>query len=98
MLLLAILIAAGVTLGVVLSKKNSSAASSSSSAPPGTNPSNPSNFQKNPALKHAFWGIAYTPLGAQLPECGVTLGESSTMLSDALLTIHRFRYRGHSGT
>ncbi|KAH0833086.1 glycoside hydrolase family 17 protein [Lanmaoa asiatica] len=77
-LTLAVLIAVGVTLGVVLTKKNSSS-SSSSSAPPGTNPNDPSNFQKNPALKQAFWGIAYTPIGAQLPNCGVTLGESTPL-------------------
>ena len=78
MLTLAVLIAVGVTLGVVLTKKNSSTSTSSSStsAPLGTNPSDPSNFQKNPALKQSFWGVAYTPIGAQLPDCGVTLGES----------------------
>ncbi|KAG8213259.1 glycoside hydrolase family 17 protein [Butyriboletus roseoflavus] len=70
-LTLAVLIAVGVTLGVVLSKKNSN--STSSSGPVGTNTNDPSNFQKNPALQHMFWGIAYTPIGAQLPNCGVTL-------------------------
>ena len=76
-LTLAVLIAVGVALGVVLTKKNSSSSSSSSSssAPPGTNPSDPSNFQKNPALKQSFFGVAYTPIGAQLPDCGVTLGK-----------------------
>jgi exo-beta-1,3-glucanase (GH17 family) len=73
-LTLAALIAAGVALGVVLSKKHGSSSSSSSgSAPPGTNPNDPSNFQKDAALKQAFWGIAYTPIGAQLPSCGATL-------------------------
>ncbi|KAN0093016.1 glycoside hydrolase family 17 protein [Tylopilus felleus] len=79
-LTLAVLIAVGVSLGVVLTKKNSSGSSTSTSnggapanAPPGTNPNNPSSFTKNPALQPMFWGLAYTPLGAQLPNCGVTL-------------------------
>lgn len=72
---LAVLIAVGVTLGVVLTKKNSNNDSTSGAAPPGTNPNDPSNFQKNPALKQVFWGLAYTPIGAQLPDCGATLGE-----------------------
>lgn len=77
---LAILVAVGVALGVTLSKKNSNNGSSSSSsdtsgAPAGTNPNDPSNFQKNPALQQAFYGVAYTPLGSQLPECGNNLTE-----------------------
>lgn len=73
---LAILIAAGVALGVTLSKKSSSNSSSSSaSVPAGTNPNDPSNFPKNSALINSFWGIAYTPLGSQLPQCGNSLSE-----------------------
>ncbi|KAG1739175.1 glycoside hydrolase family 17 protein [Suillus paluster] len=75
----AILVAVGVALGVTLSKKSSNNSSSSntsdSSAPAGTNPNDPSNFQKNPALKQAFYGVAYTPLGSQLPDCGNNLTE-----------------------
>ncbi|KAI6025910.1 glycoside hydrolase family 17 protein [Pisolithus orientalis] len=78
-LTLAVLVAVGITLGVVLGKKNSSnsstSGSSSSGAPPGTNPNDPSNFQKNPALVQSFYGIAYTPLGSQLPDCGNSLAE-----------------------
>ncbi|KIJ13496.1 glycoside hydrolase family 17 protein [Paxillus involutus ATCC 200175] len=40
-----------------------------------TNPNDPSNFPKNPALKQSFYGIAYTPLGSQLPDCGSSLTE-----------------------
>ncbi|KAL4066944.1 glycoside hydrolase family 17 protein [Scleroderma citrinum] len=81
LLTLAVLIAVGVSVGVVLSKKSSSASTSGSggggsgSTPPGTNPNDPSNFQKNPALKQSFYGIAYTPLGSQLPDCGSTLDQ-----------------------
>ncbi|KAF9223715.1 glycoside hydrolase family 17 protein [Gyrodon lividus] len=82
-LTLAVLIAVGVSVGVVLSKKKTSNNSSSSGTasptstgvPPGTNPDDPSNFQKNPALKQSFYGIAYTPLGSQLPDCGNSLQE-----------------------
>lgn len=75
---LILLIAAGVALGVTLSKKNSnnnSSSSSSNSVPAGTNPNDPSNFPKNSALVNSFYGIAYTPLGSQLPDCGNSLTE-----------------------
>jgi exo-beta-1,3-glucanase (GH17 family) len=75
---LVILIAAGVAVGVTLSKKNSNNSSSSSSSattPPGTNPNDPSNFPKNSSLINSFYGIAYTPLGSQLPDCGNSLTE-----------------------
>ncbi|KAF9243455.1 glycoside hydrolase family 17 protein [Melanogaster broomeanus] len=70
---------AGITAGVVVSKRNanntSSAASSPSGVPAGTNPSTPANFTLNPALVQSFYGIAYTPLGSQLPDCGNSLDE-----------------------
>ncbi|KAG1759188.1 glycoside hydrolase family 17 protein [Suillus occidentalis] len=72
------LIAAGVAVGVTLSKKssnNSSSSSSSNAVPAGTNPNDPSNFPKTAALVNSFYGIAYTPLGSQLPDCGNTLTE-----------------------
>ncbi|KAG2112160.1 glycoside hydrolase family 17 protein [Suillus cothurnatus] len=75
---LVVLIAAGVAVGVTLSKKNSNNSSSSSSSattPPGTNPNDPSNFPKNSSLINSFYGIAYTPLGSQLPDCGNSLTE-----------------------
>jgi len=77
---LVVLIAAGVAVGVTLSKKNSNNSSSSSAsaaagAPNGTNPDDPSNFPKDTALVKSFYGIAYTPLGSQLPDCGNNLTE-----------------------
>ncbi|KAJ8586018.1 glycoside hydrolase family 17 protein [Rhizopogon salebrosus TDB-379] len=75
---LAVLIALGVGLGVGLSKKssnNSTSSTSSGSAPNGTNPNDPTNFPKNSALKQSFYGIAYTPLGSQMPDCGNSLTE-----------------------
>lgn len=75
-----VLAAAGIAAGVIVSKKNSNndAASSSSvptGVPAGTNPTTPANFPLNPALVQSFYGIAYTPLGSQLPDCGNSLDE-----------------------
>jgi exo-beta-1,3-glucanase (GH17 family) len=77
-LTVAIIAAIGIALGVTLSKKHSSSASSGSSSGSGSSVVNetngdPSNFEKNPALKQSFYGLAYTPEGSQLPECGNTL-------------------------
>jgi hypothetical protein len=78
------LVAVGVVLGVVLSKHHSSSSSSTSSAASSdgatgavnqTNPNDPSTFIKDPNLKHSFWGLAYTPAGSQLPNCGNSLGQ-----------------------
>ncbi|KAF8754281.1 glycosyl hydrolase 17 family [Rhizoctonia solani] len=35
-------------------------------------PNDPSKFEKDSRLKNSFYGFAYTPLGALLPECGAT--------------------------
>lgn len=43
--------------------------------PPSTsNGPDPSVFPKDPNLQQAFYGIAYTPEGSQLPNCGNSLG------------------------
>lgn len=78
------LIAAGVAVGVTVSKNNKSSTSSSSAlsdsgngttgAVNQTNPDDPSTFIKDPNLKHSFYGLAYTPAGSQLPDCGNSLG------------------------
>jgi hypothetical protein len=71
------LIAVGVGVGVGISKSHKPSSSSSGNATPvnETNPNVPSSFVKNPALKKSFYGIAYTPEGAQLPSCGANLCE-----------------------
>jgi exo-beta-1,3-glucanase (GH17 family) len=85
---LLILIGVGVGVGVALSNKKSGGSSSSSStlnssggtmvAIPGTagvvksDPKNPSKFETDSRLKNSFYGFAYTPLGAMLPDCGAT--------------------------
>ena len=74
-----------VVVGVVVSKNNSknktlatsgsssSGGSSSNSSVTQTNPNDPSTFVKNPKLHQSFWGMAYTPAGSQLPDCGNSL-------------------------
>ncbi|KAJ7044599.1 glycoside hydrolase [Mycena alexandri] len=90
---LAVLIAIGVGVGVSVSKNHKassksaiSSSSSSSSASTSnssgvvqqTDPNDPSTFIKNSALKQAFYGLAYTPYGSQLPTCNNTLAEVIT--------------------
>ncbi|KAF8606598.1 glycoside hydrolase [Ceratobasidium sp. AG-I] len=84
---LLILVAIGVGVGVALSKKSSNSSSSSSNSSssdgsmvviPGTagvvkaDPKDPSKFEKDSRLKNSFYGFAYTPLGALMPDCGAT--------------------------
>lgn len=40
---------------------------------PWNNNNDPSSFQKDANLKNAFWGVAYTPFGSQIPDCGSNL-------------------------
>lgn len=69
------LIGIGVGVGVsVASKNKTSSSSSSSSSPTNSDPNDPSQFTKNDALKQSLYGIAYTPEGSQLPDCGNSLG------------------------
>ena len=65
----------GVGLGVGLSHKssNDSANRSSSSSSSSSDSSDPSDFTKDANLKQVFYGIAYTPEGSQLPDCGNNL-------------------------
>jgi hypothetical protein len=70
------IIAIGAGVGVSLSKKNTSSGTSSSksgSTTKQTDPNDPSSFVKDPKLKQSFWGLAYTPEGSQLPNCGNNL-------------------------
>ncbi|ESK95077.1 glycoside hydrolase family 17 protein [Moniliophthora roreri MCA 2997] len=79
-----IAIAVGVGVGVSQSNKNSNSSSSSSTTgaagsasnpggPAQSDPNDPSTFVKDPNLHKAFYGIAYTPEGSQLPNCGNSL-------------------------
>jgi hypothetical protein len=81
------LIIIGVVVGVVVAhnvkKSPSSAAktgSGSSNSPQvvnQTNPNDPSTFVKDSRLIQSFYGIAYTPEGSQLPQCGNKLCEQT---------------------
>ncbi|KAH7099109.1 glycoside hydrolase [Auriculariales sp. MPI-PUGE-AT-0066] len=73
---------------VVVNNGTSSAAAgsttTSSSAPnpsggvTNSDPNDPSNFQKNAAFHKVFWGMAYTPNGSIMPNCGATQAEVIT--------------------
>ncbi|KAF9560495.1 glycoside hydrolase [Agrocybe pediades] len=57
-----------------LSATNSSASPNSSVQQ--TDPNDPSKFTLDPNLHKAFYGMAYTPVGSQLPDCGNSLCQS----------------------
>ncbi|KAF9525627.1 glycoside hydrolase superfamily [Crepidotus variabilis] len=78
------LIIVGVVVGVVVAGKKTSSStrstgsSGSTGASPNspvqqTDPNDPSKFTKDPDLHQAFYGMAYTPVGSQLPDCGNSL-------------------------
>jgi hypothetical protein len=76
------LITVAVVVGVVVSKNNSksggnnsSGSSSSSGNVKQTDPNDPSTFVKDSDLHQSFYGMAYTPKGSQLPDCGNKLCE-----------------------
>lgn len=81
------IIIVAVVVGVVVSnnnkKNNNLSTSSSSDSSTGasanattqqTNPNDPSSFTKDSTLHQSFYGMAYTPVGSQLPDCGNSLG------------------------
>lgn len=39
---------------------------------------------KNTDLKHSFYGLAYTPAGSQLPDCGNTIGEQPLFICETV--------------
>ncbi|KZS94172.1 glycoside hydrolase [Sistotremastrum niveocremeum HHB9708] len=64
------------------SSKSSSSSGSSGKADPSTgffavvnqkDPNDPSTFEPDSALSNAFYGVAYTPFGSQIPDCGSNL-------------------------
>ncbi|KAK2463427.1 hypothetical protein APHAL10511_004513 [Amanita phalloides] len=75
----------GIAVGVPLSRKNvnkdfsagsgsgSSGDGASSKNSPASSGQDPSVFPKNPNLHQSFYGMAYTPVGSQLPNCGNNL-------------------------
>ncbi|KAF5391598.1 hypothetical protein D9757_002549 [Collybiopsis confluens] len=79
-LVLVVLAVLGIALGVTLSRKNdedsSNDSSSSSTSVSDSDPNDPSSFTADSRLKRSFYGLAYTPAGSQLPDCGNSLGKS----------------------
>ncbi|GLB40327.1 putative glycosyl hydrolase 17 family protein [Lyophyllum shimeji] len=75
------LIAIGVVVGIVVSKNAKKSNSNSGNSKPGspavnqTDPNDPSTFVKNPNLHQSLYGLAYTPQGSQLPDCGAQLSD-----------------------
>lgn len=59
---------------VAKNHKSTSTSKSSSSVVDQTDASDPSSFVLDTRLKKSFYGIAYTPEGSQLPDCGNSLG------------------------
>jgi len=76
----------GVAVGVVVSKNHKTSSnlstgkssSSSSGVVNQTDPNDPSTFTKDSRLKQSFYGLAYTPYGSQLPNCGNNLSDVIT--------------------
>ncbi|KAI0267803.1 glycoside hydrolase family 17 protein [Gloeopeniophorella convolvens] len=77
------LIAIGVGVGVAVSHNHHSGSGSSNRASNGngsspvaqTDPNDPSTFVKDDRLIQSFYGLAYTPAGSQLPQCGNSLSD-----------------------
>lgn len=92
-----IAIAAGVGIAVSNSNKHNNANASSngssgqsnsgsnSTNPKGgvtnSDPNDPSIFDKNPDFHKVFFGMAYTPNGGVMPDCGAKQGECGVFLS-----------------
>ena len=95
------LIVIGVVVGVVVSKNHSTRTSSSSGGSNSgspvnqTNPDDPSTFVKNPLLHQSFYGMAYTPAGSQLPNCGNKLSALLSFLFASTDVINTFTRRCH---
>jgi exo-beta-1,3-glucanase (GH17 family) len=55
-----------------------SGSNTNGSVVPQTDPNDPSTFIKDSRLHQVFYGLAYTPVGTQLPNCGATLADVIT--------------------
>ncbi|KAF5364275.1 hypothetical protein D9756_000750 [Leucocoprinus leucothites] len=74
------LVGGGVTAWYFLSQRKGSGSSGGTGSSPGSDKSgdvnigsDPSNFKKDPRLLKSFYGLAYTPEGALMPNCGAKL-------------------------
>lgn len=97
---MAIIIIVAVSVGVAVGRKNnhvntanppsnsnSSTGVTNPDAVNQTDPNDPSTFVKDPNLHQAFYGIAYTPVGSQLPNCGNKLGRFIRGIPNFWLTL-----------
>lgn len=96
------LIVIGVVVGVVVSnshkKSNTLAVSSgsgnatvsTSSTVQQTDPNDPSSFTKDSNLHQSLYGIAYTPVGSQLPDCGNSLRAFFSFVSELRFSVSLF--------
>ncbi|KAL0562657.1 hypothetical protein V5O48_019427, partial [Marasmius crinis-equi] len=78
-LVLLVLAIVGAVVGGIVATRSKSSSSSSSSGGTGSgvsaDPNDAANFAKDSKLKKSFYGIAYTPTGSLLPDCGNKLEE-----------------------
>src|SRR6266545_1468345 len=84
--LLGCLALGGAIAGIVLGTRHSNRSSSSSSSDGAskvsqTSPNDPSQFTKDPNLRQSFYGLAYTPTGSLLPNCGNSLSTSCSLVT-----------------
>lgn len=89
-----VLIAGGVTAGIIVSNNNKKVSSG------GKNGGDPSVFTKDVRLHKSFYGMAYTPEGSMFPECGNSLGiYLPCFTSDPSHSkgLYRKRYQGYPG-
>jgi hypothetical protein len=73
-----IIVVIAVVIGIVVGRQNSKKKSTDKNAVAG----DPSVFSKDSNLHQSFYGLAYTPAGSQLPDCGNNLGQSPLHPSD----------------
>ncbi|KAF8656178.1 hypothetical protein AX16_002619 [Volvariella volvacea WC 439] len=77
-----VLIIIGIAVGVTVANNNRQSARNSSSSGPAvvnqTDPNDPSTFVKDSRLHQSFYGLAYTPEGSLLPDCGNSLDKVIT--------------------
>ncbi|KAG6910943.1 hypothetical protein DXG01_005997 [Tephrocybe rancida] len=106
-IVLAVLIAVAVAVGVTVSNKNKNKNLSKEASPSSPNPSgdttstpgnstngnsnDPSVFTKDPNLHKSFYGMAYTPEGSLMPNCGNSLTSVIKDIQAAPISTHDAR-------
>ena len=70
---LILLVAIGAGVGIYMSMRNKDSNTAKATGAVKSDPNDPSKFTKDPALHQSMYGLCYTPLNAQYPQCGDTL-------------------------